>query len=55
MSDKLKATSVQLPEGLVSKLRKIAKAEGRSLASQIRIFLAESVTGKNTASDHKAA
>jgi hypothetical protein len=40
----MKTTSVQLPKPLRAQLQKIAKAEGRSLASQIRIFLAESVT-----------
>ena len=41
-------TSVVLPKGLHSKVRKIAKSEGRSFASQVRIFLAEAVTRKNT-------
>ena len=40
----MKTTSIQLPQPLRDKLKKIAKSEGRSLASQVRIFLAESVT-----------
>ena len=45
----MKTTTVQLPKKLLKELQEIAKAEGRSLASQVRIFLAESVTRKNTA------
>lgn len=45
----MQTTTVQLPEGVLKDLRKIAKSEGRSLASQVRIFLAEAVTRRNTA------
>jgi hypothetical protein len=41
-------TSVVLPKSLHAKVRKIARAEGRSFASQVRIFLMEAVTRKNT-------
>lgn len=54
----MKTTTVQLSESLLEQLKKIATAEGRSLASQVRIFLADSVTRKNTAKrrkHHKAA
>lgn len=44
----LKTTTIQLPKDLLKKLREIAAAEGRSVASQVRIFLAEAVTRKNT-------
>ena len=49
----MKTTSVQLPKPLLKKLQQIAQAEGRSLASQVRIFLAESVTRNNTAEPTK--
>lgn len=48
MDEKITITA-QLPEPLVNKLREIAKAEGRSLSSQIRLFLASAVTQQNTA------
>lgn len=54
MEDKI-PVSVQLPEELKNKLALIAKAEGRSLASQIRLFLADAVTQHNTAIAIKAA
>jgi hypothetical protein len=54
MEDKI-PVSVQLPEELKNKLALIAKAEGRSLASQIRLFLADAVTQHNTAASAKAA
>ncbi|MBC8008865.1 MAG: hypothetical protein H7067_02055 [Burkholderiales bacterium] len=41
--------TAKIPEPLLNDLRQIAKAEGRSLSSQVRLFLAESVTRKNTA------
>lgn len=44
----MKTTTVQLPKPLLKTLQKIALAEGRSVASQVRIFLAEAVTRKNT-------
>lgn len=40
----MKTTSVQLPKPLLREIQKIAKIENRSLAGQIRVFLAESVT-----------
>lgn len=40
--------TARLPEPLIDQLRVIAKAEGRSLSSQIRIFLARAVTQTNT-------
>jgi hypothetical protein len=45
----MKTTTIQLPRKLLKELQEIAKEEGRSLASQVRIFLAEAVTRKNTA------
>ena len=47
--EQMQTTSVVLPKPLLSELRVIAKAEGRSFASQVRIFLADAVTRKNTA------
>ena len=44
----MKTTTVQLPKELLKRLQQIARAEGRSVASQVRIFLAESVTRINT-------
>lgn len=44
----MKTTSVQLPKKLLKDLKEIAKAEGRSVASQVRIFLDEAVTRNNT-------
>lgn len=41
--------TAQIPEALLRTLRSIAQAEGRSLSSQIRLFLSQSVTRKNTA------
>jgi hypothetical protein len=48
MDEKITITA-QLPEALVHQLREIAKAEGRSLSSQIRLFLGHAVTQQNTA------
>lgn len=44
----LKTTTIQLPKPLLDALKKIALTEGRSVASQVRIFLADSVTRQNT-------
>jgi predicted transcriptional regulator len=44
----MKTTTVQLPKKLLKELQEIARAEGRSVASQVRIFLADAVTRKNT-------
>lgn len=44
----MQTTSIVLPEPLLAQLREIAKAEGRSVSSQVRIFLADAVTRKNT-------
>ena len=41
--------TARMPEPLINQLRVIAKAEGRSLSSQIRIFLDRAVTQTNTA------
>ena len=38
--------TAQIPEALLRTLRSIAQAEGRSLSSQIRLFLSQSVTRK---------
>lgn len=46
--------TAQLPGPLVDELRSIARAEGRSLASQIRIFLADAVIQKTTAENQAA-
>jgi hypothetical protein len=51
----MKSTSIQLPIPLLETLQSIAKAEGRSLASQIRIFLADAVTRKNTVKRKRTA
>lgn len=40
----MKTTSIQLEADLLEEIRKIAKEEGRSLASQVRIFLRHAVT-----------
>lgn len=40
--------TAQLPAVLVEELRQIAKKEGRSLSSQVRLFLGEAVTRQNT-------
>ena len=44
----MKTTTIQLPKRLLAELKSISQKEGRSVASQVRIFLAESVTRKNT-------
>lgn len=44
----MKTTTVQLPAALLKTLREIAQKEGRSVASQVRIFLADSVTRFDT-------
>lgn len=44
----MKTTSVQFPKKLLKELQEIARKEGRSMASQVRVFLAEAVTRKNT-------
>ncbi|AKC83788.1 hypothetical protein IMCC26134_15170 [Verrucomicrobia bacterium IMCC26134] len=54
MDEKISITA-QLQKPLVEELKLIAKAEGRSLASQIRLFLANAVTQQNTATQAKAA
>ena len=54
MEDKITITA-QLPVPLVNELKSIAKAEGRSLASQIRIFLADAVTQQNTENEQTKA
>ncbi len=41
-------TSFQLPTDLLAQIREIARLEGRSVSSQIRIFLGDAVTRKNT-------
>ena len=41
-------TSLQLPSDLLAEIKAIAVAEGRSVSSQIRLFLTHSVTRKNT-------
>lgn len=46
-----KTTTISLTTELLESLREIAKAEGRSLSGQLRFFLAESVTRKNTAAE----
>lgn len=48
-------TSIQLPPALLAELRTIARTEGRSLAAQVRIFLGDAVTRKNTAKRRKTA
>jgi len=40
--------SFTLPVSLYNDLKSIAKREGRSVSAQVRIFLANSVTRKNT-------
>lgn len=44
----MKTTTIQLPKRLLKELQGIARLEGRSVASQVRIFLADSVTRLNT-------
>ena len=44
----MKTTTIQLPKQLLQKIQKIASSEGRSVASQVRIFLADAVTRMNT-------
>lgn len=43
MTDKVKPTSVRLPESLKKKLEKKAKSEGRSFNNMVNRLLAESV------------
>jgi hypothetical protein len=50
-TSQMKTTTVQLPKKLLKELQDIARNEGRSLASQVRIFLADAVTRKNTATE----
>lgn len=45
----MKTTTVQLPKDVLKSLREIAQKEGRSVASQVRIFLADAVTRNITA------
>lgn len=52
-SDEKITVTAQLPTALVDELRLIAKREGRSLSSQVRLFLGEAVTRQNT--DNKQA
>ena len=47
-SDEKITVTAQLPAPLVDELRIIAKREGRSLSSQVRLFLGEAVTRQNT-------
>jgi len=44
----MKTTTVQLPKRLLAELKSISQKEGRSVASQVRIFLDDAVTRKNT-------
>ena len=44
-----KRITFDIPYGVATQLSKLAKSEGRSLASQIRLFLAEAVTRRNAA------
>lgn len=44
----MKTTTVQLPKKLLKELQEIARKEGRSVASQVRVFLADAVTRMNT-------
>lgn len=53
-ADKCTVTA-QLPKELHETLKIIAKAEGRSLSSQVRLFLDQAVTRQNTAEQPKAA
>ena len=45
--ERMKTTTVQLSVDLLEEIKKIAKQEGRSTSSQVRIFLDQSVTQKN--------
>ena len=47
-NEELIPTSVTLPETLLAEIREIAKTEGRSVSSQVRLFLGEAVTRQNT-------
>jgi hypothetical protein len=49
----MKNTTVQLPSDTLKYLRLIAQKEGRSLAGQVRFFLAEAVTRNNTENQEK--
>jgi predicted transcriptional regulator len=55
MADEKTTITAQLPDELVEQLRTIAKIEGRSLSSQIRLFLADAVTRQNTATQQPKA
>jgi hypothetical protein len=44
-------TSVSLPNSLYKQLKEIALTEGRSVSAQVRVFLAQAVTRKNTAKE----
>jgi len=48
MTDQKRIT-FDLPYGLATQLAKQAKSEGRSVASQIRLFIADAVTRRNAA------
>ena len=45
--NEMKTTTVQLPRELLKELKKVAKLEGRSVGSQVRIFLADALTRIN--------
>lgn len=51
----MKTTSIQLPKKLLKELQEISRREGRSVASQVRIFLAEAVTRNNTVTQGEVA
>jgi len=53
--EKTTCITAQIPADILEQLRIIAKSEGRSLSSQIRLFLADAVTRHNTATQAKAA
>ena len=44
-----KRITFDLPNGVATQLSKLAKSEGRSIASQIRLFIADAVTRRNAA------
>jgi hypothetical protein len=44
-----KRITFDLPSGVATQLSKLAKSEGRSVASQIRLFIADAVTRRNAA------
>jgi len=42
----MKTTTVQLPKALLKTIQETARREGRSVASQIRMMLADAITRK---------